>query len=101
MDINIKEFMNITPEELSEKQHNVLKEAVINRLRDIAILMQNEKYEAVLDCLGYSPSGDSHGCDNHYITFDDILEEKGGDGSDIETVVTRLSELKKIYSREG
>lgn len=98
MKINIQDFMSITPEELSKKQHDILKEAILKRIYLVAELISKEQYDKVYDLMGFSPSGDCHGCDNHYISFEDVMEDEG-DGVDISTVLNRLDELKKIYSK--
>lgn len=73
----------------------VLRKAVVNRLKYIATLIEEDKCEEVLRFISYSPSGDCMGCDNHYLNFSDI-----SDRTDIGDVLMGLDssvELPGLY----
>ena len=93
--MGVKEFMATKPESLAARQHDMLKQVVIARLREIASLLEQDLYEVVRGMVQNSPAGDGMGCDNQYISFDDIIEDKH-DGSDIGTMINRLEDLLKI-----
>lgn len=89
--MNLQRLLQILPNELALEQHNALNTFVVNRLRKVADLINEGKYDAVLNMLAYSPSGDGYGNDNHYIDFSD-----SGAGNDLEHMINKLQHLKKI-----
>lgn len=87
--MNIQEIMEIDIDNLAEKQHNAVKNHVIEVLQDIINLVEEEKYEEIQNKLIYSPSGDGYGGDNHYINF----SYRNGE-EDIKEMMDRLKNLK-------
>lgn len=87
--MNIQEIMEIDIDNLAEKQHNAVKNHVIEVLQDIINLVEEEKYEEIQNKLIYSPSGDGYGEDNHYINF----SYRNGE-EDIKEMMDRLKNLK-------
>lgn len=97
--MDLKTLFAVDIENIKKQQHTALKQAVIQRINKVKELVEKEKYSDVLEMLEYSPSGDGYGCDNHYIDFSDIADVCGiqtRDGTDIETVIGVLQELKGV-----
>lgn len=90
--MNVKNFLETTPESLAEEQWKVLTEAVTERLREIAILIEEGCYDHVDNMLCESRSGDAHGDDNYFIDFSDIY------GEDIHDVVRKLKDLRSQFN---
>lgn len=88
--MDVKEILNMTPESLAKEQHDILKQAAVNRLNEIISLIDEESYSKVESKLASSPAGDEMGCDNYYIDFSDIY------GEDINDVIEKLVNLKYI-----
>ena len=97
--MNVKDFLSTSPEDLAKRQHNCLRDAAVQIIRDIVVLIKNGQYDKARQSLAYSPSGDGHGCDNEYIDFSSLLEDDGN-GVDIGKVLGRLEELKDLSNNE-
>jgi len=94
--MNTKELLQLTPEELASKQLEGLQSAVIERLTEVIKKIENGGFNGVDKFLRHSPSGDGTGCENDYINFAHLMDDKHGHGVDIGCVVKRMQELKKI-----
>lgn len=79
--------------EIDRIKHKELKEAVLSRLREIAIAIKEDRYSDVLDgdYLGFSPSGDCMGSENYFIHFAYLFEDRYG--YDLHDVLTLLKDL--------
>lgn len=51
---------------------DAIKEAAINRLKEVIRLITEDKYSELSELIEYSPAGDGQGCDNYYISFADV-----------------------------
>lgn len=71
----------------------VLRKAVVNRLKYIATLIEEDKCEEVLKFVSYSPAEDDMGCENYYLNFSDIC-----DRTDIGDVLMGLDSSIKLPS---
>lgn len=92
----IEDILNLDINNLRNKQHEVLKEFVIGKLREVIRMVEEEEYESILsegDILEYSPSGDYMGEDNHYINFN--YTNNNANHMDIEQIVSKLKRLKE------
>lgn len=96
MEVNLKEILNIKPENLAHQQQIFLRNYVINHLRNIIELIEDGDYDEVHDFIECSPAGDECGIDNRYIAFDDATPRDQKYKSDIGDVIDRLIELKNI-----
>ena len=86
-----KEIMNISIDNLAQKQLEFLKEYNINVLKNIISLIEEEKFEEINEFVAYSPSGD-WGDDNYYINF-------SYDGSSGKDVMEAFGEMEHIKSK--
>lgn len=57
---------------IKTRYKSALKKAVIDRLSTIIGLIEHDKYYEICQFIDKSPSGDGYGCDNEYISFEDI-----------------------------
>lgn len=89
--MKLSDVMAMTPESLATNQRNLLREAVVTRLRQVATSISKGDYDKVRDELSVSLAGDGYGCDNHYIDFDDL-----GGGEDLSDVLDCLENLERI-----
>ncbi|KYC52642.1 MAG: hypothetical protein AMQ22_00692 [Candidatus Methanofastidiosum methylothiophilum] len=81
----------VTNKQINDLKFSNLKQLTIDRLKIIAKLLEEEKFEDVQNHLAYSPAGDGMGDDNYYIFFYDLV-----DGiNDLNDVCNYLKELKK------
>lgn len=87
--MDIKQLMQIDVDNLIQKQHDGLKEYVVNRMKEITELINLEMYDKVDSKLKNSPAGDSYGLDNNYINFN-----YDGIDRDISEVLSELENLK-------
>lgn len=94
--MDLKKLLKITPETLAKEQHDALRDACIDRLESIIKLLRSGEYDKVNGMLGFSPAGDGHGTDNHYIDFEDLLPDADQNGVDISTVLSKLKRLEGI-----
>lgn len=96
--MNINELLRTRPENLASKQEEVLNEAVVDRLRLIADLIEKRKYSDVEKYLFDSPAGDGYGLDNTAISFTDIYDPScQGLDSDIGDMIEKLNELSRLH----
>jgi len=78
-----------------EAIHNIVKERVICRLKNIITYIENEEYDKIESLLVLSPSGDAYGEDNYYIDFSDIAKDLIENNiCDIYDVINFLEEMK-------
>lgn len=59
---------------INKRYKEALKEAVIERLNAVAKAIKEDNIEGIIPIIGDSPAGDGYGCDNAYISFDDITD---------------------------
>jgi hypothetical protein len=90
LSINIKELLDMRPEDLASKQYDELKDATIEILKDIISNLDKDRLDRVSSCLEFSPAGDGYGRDNDFICFDSLGFE------DIGQVIKRLKEIKVV-----
>lgn len=64
---------------INKKYEEALKNAVVDRLKEVAKLVREGRYSVIEDMISDSPSGDGYGCDNKFIDFSDVtgLEDIG------------------------
>lgn len=94
------EILSINVENLAERQHEIVKETVIQKLKSIQEMIELEQYDQIEKQCGYSPAGDGYGENNYYIQFG--IENTGRDdlsNMDIVQVCTLLMTLKKAAKR--
>lgn len=94
--MNTSELLDMRPEQLAEKQYNVLKNDAIEILNEMARMLSNEEYVSAWEFLHHSPAGDEMGQENFYIPFDSIHK----DLHDIGNVIDRLRELKYMTEKK-
>ena len=85
----------VSDREIQKIQFKELKKHTLSKLVDIVKLIEADKYKSVLKQLNFSPAGDGYGCDNNYITFNNIIDKGNHDGVDIGVVLEKLTKLKK------
>lgn len=64
-----KEIMQLSIENLAQKQFDFLKEYGINILEKVIELLKGENYEEIKEMLAFSAEGDGYGQENYYINF--------------------------------
>lgn len=90
--MDLKELLSTTPEDLAKLQHKELKKIVLNKLKEISKLIENEKYDKIEEYTVFSPAGDGMGTDSYHINFGYAESMK----EDIIDVIDRLKELKDM-----
>lgn len=94
-DMSLEEILLIDPENIKQKQHDVLKGFVVNRLKEITEIIENEEYDKVNPYLNHSPAGDGYGTDKDFIDFSiSEKQRKNNYGIDISEVIDKLKGLK-------
>lgn len=93
----IKQLMEVTPENLAQKQYDALKKHVIDKLKSIADLVKQSRWKDIEKELQDSPAGDGYGRDNKYIDFS---WAEGSKGYDISEVIDHLQNLEKILNKK-
>lgn len=94
-DMSLEEILSIDPENIKQKQHDVLKGFVVNRLKEITDIIENEEYDKVNPYLNHSPAGDGYGTDKDFIDFSISEKQRENNyGIDISEVIDRLKGLK-------
>ena len=99
VELNEKEahmLKNIIIRYYSKKEiHDIVKDRIIDKLKDIIQDIENGKYQKVMKDLRESPAGDGFGQDNHYIDFSHVAKDLISNRiSDIETALKFLEALK-------
>ncbi len=89
--------LGISEEQIASIKRRELKKAVIKRLQLILELFEKEQFQEIEKYLAFSSSGDGWGCENHYISFDDIVTLNERDGTDIGTVIEEMSRLRHQF----
>lgn len=59
---------------INKRYKEALKNAVIERLNVVVKAIKENNLEEIIPFIGDSPSGDGYGCDNRYISFEDITD---------------------------
>ena len=59
---------------INKRYKEALKNAVIKRLNVVVKAIKENNLEEIIPFIGDSPSGDGYGCDNRYISFEDITD---------------------------
>ena len=59
---------------IGKRYKEALKNAVIERLSAVMKAIKENNFEEIIPFIGDSPSGDGYGCDNRYISFEDISD---------------------------
>lgn len=91
----LSEIMSINVDNLREKQYQALKKHVVNILKKITDIVQNDgDLNKVTEMLAYSPAGDGYGLDNDYINFGFNSENEKLKYMDIGEVCHLLHSLK-------
>lgn len=91
----LSEIMSINVDNLREKQYQALKKHVVEVLKKITDIIQNDgDLNKVVEMLAYSPAGDGYGCDNDYINFGIQSENENLKYMDIGDVCHLLHNLK-------
>jgi len=93
--MKLDKLLDTTPEQLAKLQFDELKREAVETLRNVAELLDNEKFKEIEKMIEYSPAGDGMGCDNQYITFNHIHKSM----DDIGDVLNKLVELKKLIKK--
>ena len=87
---DLSKILKMTPQNLAAEQYNLLKEDTVEVLRNIAVLIKQDKLDEVCELLEHSPAGDCMGTDSEYIAFKSV----GGDIGDVISSLKRLQEIK-------
>ena len=95
--IDIKDFLNLRPEDLAQEQFNILKEFAIKRLELVISLMKNNNFKEIRDYTAFSGAGDGYGENNNYISFSDCGISYV---DDIIGVIERLECLQEIINKK-
>lgn len=94
-DMSLEEILSIDPENIKQKQHDALKGFVVNRLKEITEIIENEEYDKVNPYLNHSPAGDGYGTDKDFIDFSISEKQRENNyGIDISEVIDKLKGLK-------
>ncbi|MFQ7266196.1 MAG: hypothetical protein ACLRPS_04890 [Paraprevotella clara] len=72
---------------INKRYKEALKETVVERLNTVIKAIKEDNLEEIIPFIGDSPSGDGYGCDNRYISFEDVT-----DCEDIGDVIDALME---------
>lgn len=59
---------------IGKRYKEALKNAVSERLDAVMKAIKENNFEEIIPFIGDSPSGDGYGCDNRYISFEDISD---------------------------
>lgn len=59
---------------INKRYKEALKNAAVERLNAVIKAIKEDNLEGIIPFIGDSPSGDGYGCDNRYISFDDITD---------------------------
>lgn len=95
--MELKDLLATKPEDLAAKQEQALRGHAAEKLRMIAKLIEDGDYKGVEKHLENSPAGDDHGCDNTFISFDELqLAGYQGYTTDIGDVIVKLQELQRM-----
>lgn len=98
VELNEKEALmlkNIIIRYYSNKEiHDIVRDRVIDKLKDIIQDIENGKYQKVIKDLRESPAGDGWGKDNYYIDFSHITKDLIS--NHIEDIGTALEFLKGL-----
>lgn len=87
-----KDIMELSVDNLAEKQLEFLKQHATNILINVNKLIQEEKFDVITkDIVVYSGSGDGYGDDNYYINF-----AYDGGYLDIYEIVDMMRRLRKV-----
>ncbi|MBV6636183.1 MAG: hypothetical protein KI788_09790 [Mameliella sp.] len=98
---DIKKILALRPETLAKEQRDALAKYAADRLRMIAGLIEAGKYEEASKHTDESPAGDDHGCDNTFITFPELDDERSTYDADIGTVLSELERLNSVVVKAG
>ena len=90
-----KEIMNVSVENLAQKQYEFLLAHGTEILNKIFTDIKLGKYAEIKKMLAYSPSGDGYGEDNYYINF----AYNPGEDIDIQCYINMLERLDN--ARQG
>ena len=99
VELNEKEahmLKNIIIRYYSKKEiHDIVRDRIINKLKDIIQDIENGDYQKVMNDLSESPSGDGWGRDNYYIDFSYVANDLISNYiDDIGTALEFLEDLK-------
>lgn len=98
--IEYMESVGVSDNQIRAIQFKELKEAVIARLKDVAIALKADNYDQIVSMMEESPSGDGHGCDNHFISFTNLLPNNR-DGWDLYSVAELLRRLGQPFTGDS
>lgn len=85
-----KTIMDISVENLKEKQYEFLKGHTLNILEGIIDDLKNDKFDDIKKKMKFSPAGDGYGSDNFYINF-----SYNETSMDLLDIIDAMEELKK------
>lgn len=85
--------LGISEEEVANIKYRELHKAVSEKLFEIAEAFKRCNFNFCEEQLAWSPSGDAHGCDNHYLSFEYLTGDEGKD--DLGDIIHELLQLKR------
>ena len=85
-----KTIMDISVENLKEKQYEFLKGHTLNILEGIIDDLKNDKFDDIEKKMKFSPAGYVYGSDNFYINF-----SYNETSMDLLDIIDEMEELKK------
>lgn len=88
----VARLMQTTTQNLAERQHNALKQHVLEVLTTFTDHIRNQRYDKAEEMLSHSPAGDDMGTDVDYIDFTYDPDQRGE--GDIGTMLSLLKTLK-------
>ena len=93
--VEVKDIMTMSPEDVVRVQHTALKEHAINTLMEIVNLIKEDKYDEIDSRIKWSPAGGEQGTDKYFIdfTYDPSMREEG---TDISYILEELMRLEKM-----
>lgn len=95
-DKEVQEYLKssgVSKKEINKIKFNKLKEFAVNRLKTIANLIEQDKFDEIKPFTQSSPSGDGYGCDNDFIDFSEVC---GYNSLDIIELCFELQNFKTL-----
>lgn len=100
--MDLKDLLKTKPGDLAAAQEKALRAYVVEKLRQVATLIELCDYDAAGRFLSESPAGDDHGLDNSYIDFSELglsTDQYKNDNTDLGRVLEVLNHLKAIQGK--
>lgn len=91
--MDIKEIMSIDVNNLKQKQFEIMKKHVLQKIKHVEDLIKANKFEELQNELVFSPSGDGYGTDSHHVDF--AYDDNSAESLDLDDVLEILISLKR------